>query len=55
MLIELDDRLDAFVEVVEAVILVGGVDGVLAEAEAHEDGLDAQHSLEFRDDRDGTA
>ena len=55
MLIELDDRLDALVEVVEAVVLVGGVDGVLAETEAHEDGLDAQHSLEFGDDRDGTA
>ena len=40
MLIESDNRLDAFVEVVEAVVLVGRVDGVFAEAEVHQDGLD---------------
>ena len=46
MLIERDDGLDALVEVVEAVVLVGAVDGVFAKAEAHQDGLDAQHFLE---------
>ncbi len=54
MLIEGDDGLDAFVEVVEAVVLVGRVDGVFAKAEAHQDGLDAQHFLESGDNRDGT-
>jgi len=51
MLIEGDDGLNAFVEVVEAIILVGGVDGIFAEAEAHEDGLDAQHFLESGNNR----
>ena len=51
MLIERDNRLDAFVEVVEAVVLVGRVNGVFAETEAHEDGFDAQHFLESGDNR----
>ena len=55
MLIERDNRLDAFVEVVEAVVLVGRVDGIFAKTEAHEDGLDAQHFLESGDDRNGAA
>ena len=55
MLIEGDDGLDALVEVVEAVVLVGRVDGVFAKAEAHEDGFDAQHFLEPCDNRDGSA
>ena len=55
MLIESDNRLDALVEVVEAVVLVGRVDGVFAEAEAHQDGFDAEHFLEPRDNRDGAA
>lgn len=55
MLIESNDRLDAFVEVVEAIVLVGAVDGVFAETEAHQDGLDAQHFLESGDNRDGAA
>ena len=55
MLIERDNRLDAFVEVVEAVVLVGRVDGVFAKTEAHKDGLDTQYFLEGRDNRDASA
>ena len=55
VLVESNNRLDALVEVVEAVVLVGRVDGVFAETEAHEDGLDAQHPLKLRDDRDAAA
>ena len=55
MLIESDDGLDAFVEVVEAVVLVGRVDGVFAKAKAHQDGLDTQHFFESCDNRDGAA
>ena len=55
MLIEGDDGLDTLVEVVETVVLIGRVDGVFAEAKAHEDGFDAQHFLESCDDRDGAA
>ena len=53
MLIERDNRLDAFVEVVEAVVLVGRVDSIFTEAKAHQDGLDTQHFLESCDNRDG--
>ena len=35
MLIELDDCLNTLVEMVEAVVLVWGVDGIFTEAEAH--------------------
>ena len=55
MLIECDDGLNAFVEVVEAVVLVGRVDGVFAKAKAHQDGLNAQHFLESCNNRDGAA
>ena len=55
VLVESYYRLDAFVEVVEAVVLVGRVYGVLAEAEAHEYRLDAEHFLEPRDDRNRAA
>ena len=40
MLIERDDGLNPFVEVVNAVVLIGGVDGVLTEAEAHQNRFD---------------
>ena len=55
MLIEGDDGLDALVEVVEAVVLVGRVDGVFAKAKAHQDGLDAQHFLESGNNWNGAA
>ena len=55
MLIEGDDGLDAFVEVVEAVVLVGRVDGVFAEAKAHQVGLDALHFLESGNNRNRAA
>ena len=41
MAVECDDGLNAFVEMVETVILVGGVDCVLAKAESHQHRLDA--------------
>ena len=55
MLIESNNRLNALVEVVDTVALIGGVNGVFAETEAHEDGFDAQHLLEGGDDRDGAS
>ena len=47
---ELDDGLDALAEDVEGDVLVGRVDGIALEAEAHEDGLDAEYLLKVADD-----
>ena len=55
MLIESDDGLDAFVEMVEAVVFVWRVDGIFAKAEAHQDGLDAQNLFECGDDWNAAA
>ena len=55
MLIESDDGLDAFVEMVEAIVFVWRVDGIFAKAKAHQDRLDAQHLFECRDNRNAAA
>ena len=55
MFIEVRDHFDAFAEMVEFVVLVRGVDVVLGETEAAEDGLHAEHLLEVRHNRDAAA
>ena len=55
MLIESDDGLDAFVEMVEAIVFVWRVDGIFAKAEAHQDGLDAQNLFKSGDNRNAAA
>src|ERR1035441_8672172 len=48
---EADDGLDAAIEVVEVEFLVGGVEVVVGQAEAHEDGGRAERADEVADDR----
>src|ERR1039457_5012498 len=52
---EADDGLDAAVEVGEVEFLVGGVEVVVGQAEAHEDGGRAERADEVADDGDGAA
>src|ERR1039458_10213041 len=52
---EADDGLDAAIEVVEVEFLVGGVEVVVGQAEAHEDGGRAERADEVADDGDGAA
>ena len=51
MLIECYYRLYSLEEMVDAVVFVGGVDGVGAESEAHQYGFYSQNFFETRDDR----
>ena len=52
---EADDRLDAAMKVVQVELLVWGVEVVVGEAEAHEDGGNAERADEVSDDGNGTA
>ena len=54
-LVELGDGFDTLVEDIQGHILVGRVDGVALQTEAHEDGLHAEDALEGCDDGDATA
>ena len=54
-LVELGDGFDTLVEDIQGHILVGRVDGVALQTEAHEDGLHAEDALEGCDDGDTTA
>ena len=51
MLIECYYRLYSLEEMVDAVVFVGGVDGIGAESEAHQYGFYSQNFFETRDDR----
>jgi len=55
ILMEPGDGLDALVEVDEAELLVGGMEVVAVEPEAHEDDLDAQFFFEEGADGDAAA
>ena len=55
ILIEQGDGFHAGEELAEEVALVGGVDGVALQAEAHQERIDAQDALEVRQDGDGAA
>ncbi len=52
---EAEDGFCAGVEVAEVELFVGGVEVVVGEAEAHEEGGDAEVALEVADDGDGAA
>ena len=53
--VELGDGADAVEELFQREVLVGGVDGIAAQAEAHEDGFHAQYFLESGNDGNAPA
>ena len=52
MKVESHDGLYALAEQVEREVLVGRMNGIALQAEAHQNGLYAQHALEVADDGD---
>src|ERR1035441_881408 len=52
---EADHRFDAQLEVFQVELLVGGVDVVVGQAEAHHDAGNAQMAVKIADDGDGAA
>ena len=54
LLVEARNRLNAFIEVPDAEVLVGAVQSIGIKTEAHQDGLYAEHFLEGGDNWDGT-
>ena len=53
--VELGDGADAVEELFQREVLVGGVDGIAAQAEAHEDGFHTQYFLESGNDGNAPA